>query len=159
MPFIKYLRESKDSDLVVVFGENSAAVLGLILAGTALIIAKTTNDGMWDAVGSLAVGLVLVGVAIFLAREITSLLLGESADPELEKAIEQLTIDDPNVDKMIRLLTIQQGPNEIVAAMKLKFRPGLDTNQLVEAINSFEVELKKRVPEVRWSFVEPDNAD
>ncbi len=159
MPFIRYLRESKDSDLVVVFGENSAAVLGLILAGTALIIAKVTNDGMWDAVGSLAVGVVLVGVAIFLAREITSLLLGESADPQLEKAIEQLTIDDPNVDKMIRLLTIQQGPNEIVAAMKLKFRAGLDTNQLVDAINSFEVELKKRVPEVRWSFVEPDHAD
>ncbi len=159
MLFIRYLRESKDSDLVVVFGENSAAVLGLILAGTALIIAKVTNDGMWDAVGSLAVGVVLVGVAIFLAREITSLLLGESADPQLEKAIEQLTIDDPNVDKMIRLLTIQQGPNEIVAAMKLKFRAGLDTNQLVDAINSFEVELKKRVPEVRWSFVEPDHAD
>jgi cation diffusion facilitator family transporter len=159
MPLIKYLRESKDSDLVVVFGENSAAVFGLTLAGAALIAAKQTGDGRWDAVGSLAIGIVLVGVAIFLAREITSLLLGESADPKLEKAIEQLTIDDPNVDKMIRLLTIQQGPNEIVAAMKLKFRDGLDTKQLVDAINSFEVELKKRVPEVRWSFVEPDNVD
>jgi divalent metal cation (Fe/Co/Zn/Cd) transporter len=159
MPLIKYLRESKDSDLVVVFGENSAAVFGLTLASAALIAAKQTGDGRWDAIGSLAIGIVLVGVAIFLAREITSLLLGESADPKLEKAIEQLTIDDPNVDKMIRLLTIQQGPNEIVAAMKLKFRDGLDTKQLVDAINSFEVELKKRVPEVRWSFVEPDNAD
>jgi cation diffusion facilitator family transporter len=159
MPLIKYLRESKDSDLVVVFGENSAAVFGLTLAGAALIAAKQTGDGRWDAVGSLAIGIVLVGVAIFLAREITSLLLGESADPKLEKAIEQLTIDDPNVDKMIRLLTIQQGPNEIVAAMKLKFRDGLDTKQLVDAINSFEIELKKRVPEVRWSFVEPDNVD
>jgi cation diffusion facilitator family transporter len=159
MPLIKYLRESKDSDLVVVFGENSAAVFGLALAGAALIAAKQTGDGRWDAIGSLAIGVVLVGVAIFLAREITSLLLGESADPKLEKAIEQLTIDDPNVDKMIRLLTIQQGPNEIVAAMKLKFRDGLDTKQLVDAINSFEVELKKRVPEVRWSFVEPDHVD
>jgi cation diffusion facilitator family transporter len=159
MPLLKYLRESKDSDLVVVFGENSAAVFGLTLAGGALIAAKQTNDGRWDAIGSLAIGVVLVGVAIFLAREITSLLLGESADPALEKAIEQLTIDDPNVDKMIRLLTIQQGPNEIVAAMKLKFRDGLDTKQLVDAINAFEVELKKRVPEVRWSFVEPDSVD
>jgi cation diffusion facilitator family transporter len=159
MPLLKYLRESKDSDLVVVFGENSAAVFGLTLAGAALIAAKQTGDGRWDAIGSLAIGIVLVGVAIFLAREITSLLLGESADPALEKAIEQLTIDDPNVDKMIRLLTIQQGPNEIVAAMKLKFRDGLDTKQLVDAINAFEVELKKRVPEVRWSFVEPDSVD
>jgi cation diffusion facilitator family transporter len=159
MPLFRYLRESKDSDLVVVFGENSAAVFGLTLAGAALIAAKQTNDGRWDAIGSLAIGVVLVGVAIFLAREITSLLLGESADPKLEQAIEQLAIDDPNVDKMLRLLTIQQGPNEIVAAMKLKFRDGLDTKQLVDAINSFEVELKKRVPEVRWSFVEPDHLD
>ncbi len=159
MPLIKYLRESKDSDLVVVFGENSAAVFGLLLAGAALIAAKTTGDGRWDAIGSLAIGVVLMGVAIFLAREITSLLLGESADPILNKAIEQLTIDDPNVDKMIRLLTIQQGPNEIVAALKLKFRDGLDTKQLVDAINAFEIELKKRVPEVRWSFIEPDHTD
>jgi cation diffusion facilitator family transporter len=159
MPLFMYLRASKDSDLIVVFGENSAAVLGLTLAGIALIMAKQTHDGRWDAIGSLAVGIVLVGVAIFLAREITSLLLGESADPKLEQAIEQLAIDDPNVDKMLRLLSIQQGPNEIVAAMKLKFRDGLDTKQLVDAINSFEVELKKRVPEVRWSFVEPDHLD
>jgi cation diffusion facilitator family transporter len=159
MPLIRYLRESKDSDLVVVFGENSAAVFGLTLAGIALVAAKQTNDGRWDAIGSLAIGVVLVGVAIFLAREITSLLLGESADPKLEQAIVQLTIDDPNVDKLIRLLTIQQGPNEIVAAMKLKFRDGLETKQLVDAINTFEVELKKRVPEVRWSFIEPDYTD
>ena len=159
MPLIKYLRQSKDSDLVVVFGENSAAVVGLFLAGIALVGAKQTGDARWDAIGSLAIGIVLVGVAIFLAREITSLLLGESADPKLETAIVQLTIDDPNVEKMIRLLTIQQGPNEIVAAMKLKFRDGLETKQLVDAINSFEVELKKRVPEVRWSFIEPDYVD
>jgi len=159
MPLIRYLRESEDSDLVVVFGENSAAVFGLTLASIALIAAKQTGDGKWDAIGSLAIGVVLVGVAIFLAREITSLLLGESADPKLEKAIEQLTIDDPNVDKLIRLLTIQQGPNEIVAALKLRFRDGLTTKELVDAINSFEVELKKRVPEVRWSFVEPDHTD
>jgi cation diffusion facilitator family transporter len=159
MPLFKYLRASKDSDLIVVFGENSAAVLGLTLAGIALIMAKQTHDGRWDAIGSLAVGIVLVGVAIFLAREITSLLLGESADPELESAIHKLAVDDPNVDQLIRLLTIQQGPNEIVAAMKLKFRGGLETDQLVDAINAFEVELKKRVPQVRWSFIEPDRSD
>jgi cation diffusion facilitator family transporter len=159
MPLITYLRQSKDSDLVVVFGENSAAVFGLVLAGAALIAAKQTGDARWDAIGSLAIGLVLVGVAIFLAREITSLLIGESADPKLQKVIEQLTVDDPNVEKMIRLLTIQQGPNEIVAALKLKFREGLDTKQLVDAINAFEVELKRRVPEVRWSFIEPDHVD
>ncbi len=158
-PFLRYLRDTKDSDLVVVFGENSAAVLGLLFALAALIIAKQTNDGRWDAIGSLAIGAVLVGVAIFLAAEIQSLLVGESADPRLCRAVEQLAVDDPNVDKVLRLLTVQQGPGEIVVAMKLKFRDGLETAQLVNAINSFEKQLKQRVPEVRWSFIEPDHAD
>jgi len=158
-PLFRYLRDSKDSDLIVVFGENSAAVLGLVLATISLIVAKETNDGRWDAIGSISIGAVLVGVAIFLAREIKSLLVGEAADPELEAAMRQLAVDDPNVDEMIRLLTVQQGPGEIVVAAKLKFRPGLETKQLVDAINGFERELKKRVPEVRWSFIEPDNAD
>ncbi len=158
-PFFRYLKDSKDSDLVVVFGENSAAVLGLTLATTALVIAKETNDGRWDAIGSLAIGCVLIGVAIFLAREIMSLLVGESADSELQKAVAQLAVDDPNVDQVLRLLTVQQGPGEIVVAMKLKFRSGLETTQLVDAINAFERQLKQRVPEVRWSFIEPDHAD
>ena len=157
--FFRYLRETKDSDLVVIFGENSAAVLGLAFATIALVIAKITNDGRWDAIGSLAIGTVLVGVAMFLAREIKSLLVGESADPLLQKAVEQLAIDDPNVDSVLRLLTVQQGPGEIVVAMKLRFRAGLETTQLVDAINGFERQLKQRVPEVKWSFIEPDNVE
>jgi len=157
-PFFRYLRETKDSDLVVVFGENSAAVVGLIFALFAIVIAKQTNDGRWDAAGSLAIGIVLVAVAMFLAKEIKSLLVGESADKTLQAAIEQLAVDDPNVDQLLRLLTVQQGPGEIVVAMKLRFRPGLETTQLVEAINAFERQLKQRVPEVRWSFIEPDHS-
>ncbi len=158
-PLFKYLRDSKDSDLIVVFGENSAAVLGLVLALISLVVAKQTNDGRWDAIGSISIGVVLVGVAMFLAREIKSLLVGEAADPELEATMKQLAVDDPNVDEMLRLLTVQQGPGEIVVAAKLRFRQGLDTKGLVDAINGFERELKKRVPEVRWSFIEPDHTD
>lgn len=157
--FVRYLRETKDSDLIVVFGENSAAVLGLLLAGTALIIAKQTNDGRWDAVGSLAIGLVLVGVAAFLAHEVKSLLVGEAADPILLKITDELVAQDPNVEKVIRVLSIQQGPGEIVVAMKLQFRDGLETSQLVEAINGFERALEARIPEVKWSFIEPDTVD
>ncbi len=158
-PFFRYMRETKDSDLIVVFGENSAAVLGLVLAAIFIIISKLTNDGRWDAVGSLAIGIVLVGVATFLAREVKSLLVGEGADPLVLAAAEKLVEDDPNVEKMIRILSIQQGPGEIVVAMKLKFKDGLTTKELVTAINAFEAELEKRVPEVKWSFIEPDDTD
>lgn len=158
-PFFQYLRETKDSDLIVVFGENSAAVLGLVLALGALVMAKETGDGRWDAVGSLAIGLVLVGVATFLAREVKSLLVGESADPALLAQFDELAEIDPNVERVLNVLTLQQGPGEIVVAAKLKLRAGLDTDGVVEAINAFERALKARVPEVRWSFIEPDNAD
>lgn len=158
-PFLRYLRETKDSDLIVVFGENSAAVLGLLLAMAALVLAYETGDGRWDAVGSLAIGVVLVGVATFLAREVKSLLVGEAADPKLLQSFNELAEVDPNVEAVLNVLTLQQGPGEIVVAAKLKFRSGMDTETLVNAINAFERALKARVPEVRWSFIEPDNAD
>ncbi len=155
----KYLKITKDSDLIVVFGENSAAVLGLLVALVALVLARETGDGRWDGIGSLAIGLVLVGVATFLGREVKSLLVGEAADPRILPVLEQLADVDPNVDKVLNVLTLQQGPGEVVVAMKLKMRAGMETDELVEAINAFEREVKAKLPEVRWSFIEPDNAD
>ena len=157
--FYRYLRATKDSDLIVVFGENSAAVLGLTFAIAALGLAHQTGDERWDAIGSIAIGGVLVLVAAFLAREVKSLLVGEAADPALIKSFEELAELDPNVDRVLNVLTLQQGPGEIIVAAKLQFRPGMDTDTLVEAINAFERALKAKVPEVRWSFIEPDNTD
>ena len=157
--FYRYLRATKDSDLIVVFGENSAAVLGLTFAIAALGLAHQTGDDRWDAIGSIAIGGVLVLVAAFLAREVKSLLVGEAADPALVRSFEELAELDPNVDRVLNVLTLQQGPGEIIVAAKLQFRPGMDTDALVEAINAFERALKAKVPEVRWSFIEPDNTD
>jgi len=158
-PFFRYMHETKDSDLIVVFGENSAAVLGLLLAAGFIIIAKVTDDGRWDAAGSLAIGVVLIGVAIFLAVEVKGLLIGEVADPVVIAAAEELVANDPNVEKVLRVLSIQQGPGEIVVAMKIKFKPGLETAQLVSAINHFERGLEAKVPEIKWTFIEPDDRD
>ena len=158
-PFFRYLRETKDSDLIVVFGENSAAVLGLLLAAGFIIVSKLTDDGRWDAAGSLAIGVVLLSVAVFLAREVKSLLIGEVADPVVIAGAERLVAADPNVERVIRVMSIQQGPGEIVVAMKVKFRDGLETKELVKAINTFEAALEREIPEVKWSFIEPDDRD
>ena len=158
-PLFKYLRETKDSDLVVVFGENSAAVLGLVLALGALLMAKQTGDGRWDAIGSLAIGTVLIGVAIFLAREIKSLLVGEGGDQALRTTIEAVAAEDPQITKVLRVLTVQQGPGEVMLACKLAFRADVDGRTMISSINAFEQRLQARVPEIRWSFVEPDTAD
>jgi cation diffusion facilitator family transporter len=156
---MRYLRETKDSDLVVIFGEDFAAVLGLALALIAVGIAWLTGDPMWDAVGTLAIGAVLIAVAVFLATEVKSLLLGEAADPGLVKVIEEVAAEDARIVKVLRALTVQQGPGEIMVACKLQFKDDLMAAVMVDAINEFEKRLQTRSPEVKWSFVEPDNAD
>ncbi|HWO26756.1 MAG TPA: cation diffusion facilitator family transporter [Kofleriaceae bacterium] len=156
---VQYLRETKDSDLVVIFGEDLAAVIGLAFALIAIVISALTGDPLFDALGTLAIGAVLIGVAVFLAVEVKSLLLGESADPALLEIIEKCAAEDARIVRVLRTLTVQQGPGEIVVALKLQFKPDLTTVTLVESINQFEERLHERCPEVRWSFVEPDDAD
>jgi cation diffusion facilitator family transporter len=158
-PFFRHLRDTKDLDLVVVFGENSAAVLGLALALVALVVAQQTGDGRWDAVGSLAIGVVLIGVAVFLAVEVKSLLLGESADPELDAAVREVVKEEAVVRGLMQLMSIQQGPGEVLVLLKLRFVPSLTSSQVAEGIDRFEAKLRARRPDIRWIFVEPDLHD
>ena len=154
--FLPYLRDTKDSDLVVVFGENSAAVLGLTLALVAMLAAWETGQPVYDALGSIGIGFVLVGVAIFLAIEVQSLLVGEAADPEIAAAARQIATDMAEIERVIYLITVQQGPGEVIVAAKLAFEPSMDVRTLAEAIDTFEAKLRAVCPDVRWIFVEPD---
>ncbi len=158
-PFIQYLRQTKDSDVVVIFGEDLAAVIGLGLALIAVSLAWITGNPMFDAIGTLAIGTVLVAVAIFLAVEVKSLLVGEAADPHLFKEVEVAATADPRITKVLRTLMIQQGPGEVMLACKLRFKEDLSGKAMIAAINEFEVRLQAKVPEVKWCFVEPDVAD
>jgi cation diffusion facilitator family transporter len=154
--FVRYMRETKDSDLIVVFGENAAASLGLIFAAAALGTAHLTGDARWDGVGSLIIGIVLVGVAVFLAVEVKSLLVGESADPEIEKATREVVREHAKLSEVLNIITVQQGPGEVVVALKVRLASDLSCEEACRAINDFEVALKAKRPEVRWLFVEPD---
>jgi cation diffusion facilitator family transporter len=154
-----YLRDTKDSDLVVLFGENAAAVMGLGLALAALGLTVATGDSRWDSVGSLLIGVVLIGVAIFLGREVMSLLLGERADPRIEIVVKEVALTQPNIKRLIRVLTVQQGPGEVMVACKVHLVDGLDTHGVVESIDAFEKAIHERVPDIRWLFVEPDDDD
>lgn len=154
-PLLQYVRDSKDSDLIVVFGENSAATVGLVLAIAAMAMASITGEPRWDAAGSLAIGVVLVFVAIFLAKEVKSLLVGEAADPHLEAAVLALVVAHPDLDKLMSMITIQQGPGQVMLSMKIEFRDGLSMPAGVAAIADFERQLAAACPEVKWCFVEP----
>ena len=154
--FLRYLQDTKDSDLVVIFGENAAAVLGLIIALLSLLAAHYTGDGRYDAIGSLVIGFVLIGVAIFLSVEVKSLLIGESADPAISNAAAQIAIDHPLITKLINCITIQQGPGEVLVCAKIMCEPSLNATEISTLINDFERQLRHTCPEVKWIYVEPD---
>ncbi|TBR25741.1 cation diffusion facilitator family transporter [bacterium] len=156
IPFFDYLRMTKDSDLVVVFGENAAAVLGLVFALAAVGAASATGDPRWDAAGSVAVGAVLVAVSVFLAVEVESLLIGESADPDLEAAVARAAAADPRLRKVYEVIGVQQGPGETLCALKVRCDPALTVGELHDAIEGFEARLRKDRPGTKWVFIEPD---
>lgn len=153
---LEFVRASKDCDFIVVFGENAAALLGTVLAAAAYFLSWKTGDGRWDAVGSILVGVVLIGVALFLTWEVKSLLIGESADLEIRAHVERLALEDPLVDDVRELITIQQGPGEVLVALKIGCPPDLAAQALSGVINAFEARLRAAAPQARWIFVEPD---
>lgn len=154
--FMAYIRSTKDSDLVVIFGENSAAVLGLILALVAMLASYYTGDGRYDALGSLAIGVVLIAVAIFLSVEVKSLLIGESADPIISKTANDIANEHPHIEKLINCITIQQGPGEVLACVKIKCNEHLTATEVSALINDFEKKLRDTCKEVKWLYIEPD---
>ena len=154
--FTRYLRETKDSDLVVIFGENSAAVLGLVLALIAMVAAYATGNGQYDAVGSFAIGVVLIAVAIFLSIEVKSLLIGESADPIIAATAQEIADAHPNIKEVINCITIQQGPGEVLVCTKIRCEPDLSAAEVSALINEFEASLRAACPAVKWLYVEPD---
>lgn len=153
---LKYLNESKDSDLIVIFGENFAAVVGLVFALIALLISYYTHDGRYDAIGSLLIGVVLILVAIFLSIKVKSLLIGESADPVISKTASDIAFKHPNIQKVINCITIQQGSGEVLVCTKIMCEAHLNAQQVSALINDFEKQLRDACPEVRWLYVEPD---
>jgi cation diffusion facilitator family transporter len=155
-PFAQYLKDTTDSDLVVVFGENAAAVFGLFFAIIAVVLSAATGDGRWDGLGSVIIGVVLVGVAVFLAVEVSSLLLGEAAAPEITQATLESAGRFRAIDKVLNVITMQQGPGEVLVHVKVAFVSNLQIEEVCRVINDFEQILRASRPEIRWVFVEPD---
>jgi cation diffusion facilitator family transporter len=154
--FMRYLRETTEADLVVVFAENAAAVLGLALALAALGAAAVTGDGRWDGIGGIAIGLVLVGVAAFLGIEVSSLLLGEAAAPDIVAVVHATVAESPAIQRVLNVVTMQQGPGEVLVHLKIAFVPTLNIEEACRHINDLEARLRRARPEIRWVFVEPD---
>jgi cation diffusion facilitator family transporter len=154
----EWLRRSRNAELVVVFGEDLAALIGLTLALVFVSLAAVTGNGRFDAYGSIAIGAVLLGISVFVGIRVKSLLIGRSADPDLESAIRKLIADAPEIVEVFNVITIQMGP-QVVLAAKIRLVPTLGVREAGRAINRMEDSLKSQFPEIGWCFVEPDVRD
>jgi cation diffusion facilitator family transporter len=154
----RWVNESRNAELVVVLGEDVAALVGLAIAFFFVLLAAWTGDRHFDAYGSLAIGVLLVVVAVFVASRAKNLLIGRSADPRIDEVIETEIGADPAILWVYNVITIQIGPGIMLAA-KVRMRDDLSIEQACEHINRLERAVKARIPEVRWSFIEPDVDD
>jgi divalent metal cation (Fe/Co/Zn/Cd) transporter len=156
--FRDWLKHTRSSELVVVLGEDIAALLGLVLAFAFVSMASLTNNPIYDAFGSISIGVVLIIVSIFVATRVRSLLVGRSADPLIQEAIENIIGQEPDIEKVFNTITMQFGPDTMLAA-KIKMRSGLDIDAAVDSINALERRLKDEIPNLQWCFIEPDVVD
>lgn len=157
-PFGEWLANTRDSELVVVLGEDIGAQLGLLLALGFLIAAAVTGDPKFDALGSICIGVVLLVISFFIATRVKSLLVGRSADPEIQEIIDSIIREQDGIDGVFNTITIQFGPDTMLA-VKVKMSDHLNVNDVVAKINELERELKKNIPKLKWCFIEPDVSD
>jgi len=154
----RWFRESRTSALIVVFGEDIAALAGLVLALAAVVATVITGNPAWDAIGTLMIGVLLIVIAIFIAIEIKGLLIGQSVDPEVLREMRQFLLDQPQVDLVYNLLTLQFGP-DVMTAVKARMQRQTSDQELIKAINATEAAFRARFPSIRWLFFEPDVHD
>jgi cation diffusion facilitator family transporter len=152
----RFIRHTKNPELPVVLLEDIGALFGLVFALSGVLLAHVTGNARWDAAGSLVIGVLLVIIAAILAVEMSSLLIGESADPDDIAAISQQIEASVAVRRLIHLRTMQQGPDEITVATKVEFDHSLDLAALAAAINDVEARIRDAVPSARLIFIEPD---
>jgi len=154
----RWFKASRQSELIVVVGEDIAALLGLLLALAAVLLTIVMTNPLFDALGTMAIGVVLVLVAVAVGIEVKSLLIGESADPETVSAMRDFLSGRPEVAQIYSLITLQLG-TELMVAVKGRMQQQGTIAELIEDINRVEAELRAAFPQVRWIFFEPDVKD
>ena len=154
----QWFRETRQSELLVVFGEDLAALLGLNLALMAVILTIITGNPLYDATGSICIGVLLVVIAFVIGVQVQALLIGQSVEPDQRVKMLEFLQKRDEIDTVFSLLTLQLG-YDVMVAVKAKMTQMDSAESLIEAVNRCEVELKRAFPQVLWSFFEPDSED
>ena len=153
---IQFIRHAKSPELPVVMLEDIAALVGLVLAFAGVGLTALTHNPIWDAIGTLSIGALLVAVAVILGAETSSLLVGEGATAQDNTHIAEALRKTKGIEDIIHMKTLYLGPDELMVAAKIAVSTKLTAQDIAEAIDDAEVNIRKAVPAARVIYLEPD---
>jgi cation diffusion facilitator family transporter len=155
--YLTAIRKSKDPTTFTVLVEDSVALIGLAVAFVGILASQLFNDARLDGVASIGIGILLAATATFLARESKNLLIGEQALPEVREAIVRLAAADSRVRRVNGVITMQLGPDQVVAALSAEFADHLTADDIERTIERLEAAIQGETPEVTTLFVKPQS--
>jgi cation diffusion facilitator family transporter len=153
-----WFRESRQAELVVIFGEDLAALLGLVFALVAVVATMITGNPVYDAIGTLGIGVLLIVVAVFVAVEVKAMLIGQSVDSATREAIRDFLEQRPELGEVFNLITLQLGNDVMVAVQAAPAEMTAGTAENITRVNTVEAALRARFPDVKWCFFEMDDS-
>ena len=154
--YIEAINRTKDPSVIVVLFEDSAAMLGLFVALVGVTLTHLTGNVYYDGTASILIGLILIGTAIWLARETKGLLIGESADPQIVQGIEEMVQGHPIVEGINEILTMHMGPDFILVTLSADFTDSASAADVEEQVANLDQQIKDRFPRVKRVFIEAE---
>lgn len=156
--FYQWFKESRQSELLVVFGEDIAALAGLVFALIAVTLTMVTGDPTYDAYGTITIGVLLVIIAFFIGKEVKDLLIGQGVEPYIREEMHKTLNAYNEISEVLNFLSLQMG-DDVVVAVKVKMTEEVSAEKLILDINSCEKRFREKYPQVKWLFFEPDSSD
>ncbi|MEH2168667.1 MAG: cation diffusion facilitator family transporter [Nostoc sp.] len=152
--FWQAIKNSKDPTVITILFEDSAAILGLFVALIGIFLGHLFNNVYFDGIASIIIGIILAIVAVVLARESKGLLLGESANPQTITNIRSLSKTEPGVQEVVRVLTMQLAPQEVLLNLEIQFSKNLTGEEIALTVENLEVKIRQKHPEIKQIFIE-----
>ena len=154
----QWFRTSRNAELVVIFGEDLAALFGLIFAFVAVSVTWATGNPIYDAIGSIGIGVLLIVIAVMLGIEVKALLVGQGVEEEVHRDMVGFLQAQGEVEKVLNMVTLQMG-GDVMVAIKARMKATGSEGKLIEAVNRTEIAFKQKFPQVAFLFFEPDLHD
>ena len=154
--YIEAINKTKDPSVIVVLFEDSAAMLGLLVALIGITLTHVTGIVYFDGTASILIGFILIGTTIWLARETKSLLIGESADPQIVQGIHEIVKDESIVEHVNEILTMHMGPDFILATLSVDFVDSATADAVEEQVAKLDLQIKGHFPKIKRVFIEAE---